>query len=173
MRAKWHGRPYHDISTRKWLITFETEEAPDVFDKTRDKDLTLEVKPYREKRSLDANAYCWVLCTEIAKAIKSSKDEVYVQAINDYAPLDRRDDGGLVTVTMLSKIPVSLLGGHWKVLEERGKFTVYMRLKGSSEMNSSEMAHFLDGLVSDAKELGIETETPEQIERMKALWKAY
>ena len=74
---------------------------------------------------------------------------------------------------MLKIIPVKLLGGHWKILDDtRGKFNVYMRLKGSSEMNSAEMSHFLDGLVSDAKELGIETDTPEQIERMKSLWKA-
>lgn len=173
MKAKWHGRPYHDIALGKWLITFETDESPDVFDKTRDKELTVEVKQYRNKRSLDANEYCWVLCTEIAKVINSSKDEVYEQAINDYAPLDRREDGGLVTVTMLKIIPVKLLGGHWKILDDtRGKFNVYMRLKGSSEMNSAEMSHFLDGLVSDAKELGIETDTPEQIERMKSLWKA-
>ena len=173
MKARWHGRPYHDVALGKWLITFETDETPDVFDKTRDKELTVDVKQYRNKRSLDANEYCWVLCTEIAKAINSSKDEVYEQAINDYAPLDRREDGGLVTVTMLKIIPVKLLGGHWKILDDtRGKFNVYMRLKGSSEMNSAEMSHFLDGLVSDAKELGIETDTPEQIERMKSLWKA-
>ena len=45
-----------------------------------------------------------------------------------------------------------------------------MRLVGSSEMNSRQMAHFLDGVVSEAKELDIPTDTPAEIERMKMLW---
>jgi hypothetical protein len=39
-------------------------------------------------------------------------------------------------------------------------------------MDSSQMARLLDGVISEARELGITTETPDEIERMKALWKA-
>lgn len=45
------------------------------------KTLTVEVKVKRTTRSNNANSYCWALCTEIAKVIRSSKEEVYRQAI--------------------------------------------------------------------------------------------
>ena len=43
-------------------------------------------------------------------------------------------------------------------------------LKGSSRYDSAEMAHLLDGLISECKQLGIETATPEELERMKQLY---
>jgi hypothetical protein len=42
--------------------------------------------------------------------------------------------------------------------------------KGSSEFDSREMSIFLDGVVSEAKEMGIPTETPNEIARLKAMW---
>jgi hypothetical protein len=42
--------------------------------------------------------------------------------------------------------------------------------KGSSEFDTKEMSIFIDGIVSEAKELGIQTDTPDQIAKMKALW---
>ena len=37
-------------------------------------------------------------------------------------------------------------------------------------MDSKQMSELIDGTVSEADELGIETRTPDEIERMKALW---
>ena len=41
---------------------------------------------------------------------------------------------------------------------------------GSSVYNSKEMSVFIDEVIDRAKELGIDTRTPKEIERMKALW---
>lgn len=46
----------------------------------------------------------------------------------------------------------------------------YIKLKGSSKYDTKEMARLIDGTVEDAKELGIETLPPEDLERMKAAW---
>lgn len=43
-------------------------------------------------------------------------------------------------------------------------------IKGSSEYDTAEMAHFIDSIVEEAKELGIETSTPDELERMKQEW---
>ena len=43
-------------------------------------------------------------------------------------------------------------------------------IKGSSEYDSAEMAHFIDRIVEEAQELGIETATPDELERMKQEW---
>ena len=45
-------------------------------------------------------------------------------------------------------------------------YRTYMMLKGSSEYNTKEMSHLIDGLVSECKEMGIETLPPEELERM-------
>lgn len=76
MRAKWHGAPYHDIATKKWLISFETDETPEVFDRTKDKELRIEIKQSRQGRSLNANAYFHKLCDLISKVVNASAIKV-------------------------------------------------------------------------------------------------
>ena len=52
------------VGTQKQLITFLLEQ---------EKDKQFEIKEYKPKRSLTANAYCWVLCDKIAKEM--NKDQ--------------------------------------------------------------------------------------------------
>lgn len=42
-----------------------------------------EIKEHREKRSLDANAYCWVLLDKLAQATRIPKTEIYRKAIKE------------------------------------------------------------------------------------------
>ena len=67
-----------------------------------------------------------------------------------------------------------MIGGHWKRVKEfikDGKTWVsYLMIKGSSEYDTAEMSHFIDRIVEEAKELGIETATPDELERMKQEW---
>lgn len=133
-------------------------------------ELSVSFKRYRKKRSLDANAYCWVLCSRIAEKIGSSKDEVYEQMLQDYGCFSE-DGHGPVIATISSDRDASILDGHWKFYKGNGKFSSYLKIKGSSEYDSAEMSRFIDGIVYEAKELGISTETPDAIEHMKALWK--
>ena len=170
MRGRFATPPARTMNNT-WLLTLEVKETPTEYDQLKDDELRIEIKKYSKKRSLDANAYCWVLCTEMADKLKTSKDEVYEEMIQRYAPYDQ-DDDGYITVTMIERIPVSKLGGHWKLISKRDGFNIYMKLVGSSEMDTTQMAHFIDGIISEAKELGIQTETPEEIERIKSLWKA-
>lgn len=136
----------------------------------QDCELSVEIKKYHKKRSLDANAYLWVLCTKIAEKVNSSKEEVYEEMIQKYAPI-YKDDDGYVVVTLKASVDTSKIPGHWKLYKSNGAFNSYLMLKGSSEYDTSEMAHFIDMVVSDAKDLGIETLPPDDIERMKSLWR--
>ena len=60
-------------------ISFTTEKSIlKQFDNLKDdKELTVQVKEYKQKRSLSQNAYMWVLLDEIGKAINRSKEDVY------------------------------------------------------------------------------------------------
>lgn len=170
MKAKWHCQPYKDYGIKKWLLTFEVEDTPEIYDDTKDKELTLKISTYHKKRSLDANAYCWVLCTKLSEVLGTSKDEVYEEMLLRYGTMDEDDDGEPIVVSLLSRIPVEKLGGHWKYMSSSMQFNTYLKIKGSSEMNSKEMAKLIDGIVSECKDFGIETATPDELERMAQQW---
>jgi hypothetical protein len=135
----------------------------------QDREKVFEVKQHREKRSLNANAYAWALIGKIADAMRSSKDEIYLQMLKRY--------GQSQVVSVLSSIDVD---GYFKYYEEFGNsslngkdFTHYKIFKGSSEYDSREMAVLIDGIVSEAQELDIETLPPYEIERLKEMWEVH
>lgn len=60
----------------------------------------------------------------------------------------------------------------FKQEEEGGKlFNCYLVYKHSSDMDSKEMSRLIDGAIYEAKKLGLETDTPEQIARYKEEWR--
>lgn len=127
-----------------------------------DKDKKYEIKEYKEKRSLNSNAYAWKLITELGNVLRKSKEEVYLQMLKDY--------GQSEVISMLSSINPE---GYFKYYEKFGtgevngkEFTHYKIFKGSSEFNSKEMSIFIDGIVQDCKEVGIQTLDDKDIEEL-------
>lgn len=151
------------------IVTMEINErmsAIKLVDELHDQKLTIKIDKHREKRSLNANNYAWKLITEIGNATRQSKEEVYLKMLKDY--------GQSEIVSVLAHIP---FGQYVKYFEEAGESTLngklfkhYKVFKGSSEFDTKEMSIFIDGIVSEAQNLGINTDTPEQIARMKDLW---
>ena len=167
-----------DWNTGKYQITFVVNEpsAINQVDSMWGTKLSIEAKKYRAKRSLDANAYAWALMTKIAEATSSpgapiSKDDVYEDMLQHYGPF-YEDDDGYIVITVKSEVDMSKIQGHWKFYKrsDDGRFCSYLMIKGSSEYDTSEMARFIDGVIQEAKTQGIETATPDEIERMKATW---
>lgn len=159
-----------DFRTGKPTVNLEINEKSDfklMVDELKDcEKLTIEIKPYREKRSLNANAYAWKLIGEIADIVRASKEEVYIEMLKRY--------GQNEIFSVLSHIP---FGEYVKYFELAGEstlngkqFTHYKVYKGSSEFDTREMSILIDGIVSEAKNLGIQTETPNEIARLKAMW---
>ena len=132
----------------------------------QDREKIYEIKEHREKRSLTANAYAWSLIGKIADALRTSKDETYLSMLKRYGQSD--------LVSVVSSVDVK---GYFKYYEPiattmlQGKeFTHYRVYKGSSEYDSREMAVLIDGIISEAKELDIETLPPAEVERLKEMW---
>ena len=159
-----------DYKTNKPVLMLEVNERNDfeqIVDELKDKDkLSIEVKQYREHRSLNANAYAWSLIGQIADVVRAGKDEIYLMLLKRY--------GQSELISVLSHVPIR---NYVKYFEEAGEsklngknFTHYRVYKGSSEFDTREMSIFIDGVVSEAKDLGIQTETPNQIAEMKARW---
>lgn len=160
-----------DWKTGRVIISFELNEEPteEINKISQCEKLSIEVKKHRNKRSLDSNAYCWVLLQKIAETVGSDKWSVYLDCLQRYS---RAFSHVIVkpeavwrmkqlyrTCIDLGEIEVNGVTGH--------QLQVYY---GSSEFDSKEMSVFIDGIVSECKELGIETLPPHELERMKAEW---
>ncbi len=156
--------------SRKWEVTFEiNEDITASIDKIKDKLLNLTAKIHREKRSLDANAYAWALMQKIAEAIHTDKWAVYLMMLERYSPV--------FTHIIVRPEAVERVKGEWRTVKVLGPIQVNgssgIQLQcyfGSSTFDSKEMASFIDGIVSECKEMGIETLPPDEIERMRREW---
>lgn len=131
-----------------------------------------EVKEHKEKRSLDANAYCWVLLGKLQDKLNLPKEAIYratIQDIGSYTivpikneAVDRfceawsRNGLGWITDTLHSKLE---------------GFTNIIAYYGSSQYNKSEMSRLIDAIVQECKAQDIETLTPEQLSVLKEKWK--
>lgn len=139
----------------------------------KDIEYSVVIKRAVKKRSLNANAYMWVLLDKIAHhpEVLSTKDEVYEEIIQKDAPLFE-DENGYITITVKTEVDMTRIAGHWRRCgkSKDGKWISYIMTKGSSEFDTQEMSKFLDLVIEEAKRLGIQTETPEEIARMKEQW---
>ena len=130
----------------------------------------------RGKRSLNANNYHWSLCEQMAKVLKVSKYEVHNQLMIDYGT-DWLDESGNRSYVLMKDNDryLRMETTHYRPTDatEDRKGTIYrwfVLLLPSHLMSTKEMSDLIDGTISEAKELGIDTRTPDEIERMKALW---
>lgn len=174
-----------DWQTGKHSITFSLNEqsALGELEKIQDVEkLTVEAKQFREKRSLDANAYYWVVLSKIAEVLKVSKPFAHNYFLRKYG--QKEVIGGKIVYVVIPDeeeaeknvdeaesyhlYPTSQV----KEGKDGRMYRTYHLLRGSSDYNTQEMAVLIDGLVTEAKELGIETLPPDELERMKATWKA-
>ena len=130
--------------------------------------LTVTAKKYRKKRSLDANAYAWKLIRDIADRIGESKEKVYVNMLKLYGQ----------SAVYQTKAEVNV-DGYFKYYEFMGsrvsdnnvKLSYYRVFKGSGEYDTEEMATLIDGIILEARNLGIDTMTPAELAVLKSNWK--
>jgi len=139
----------------------------DSLKKLMDADIEADIKKYREKRSMSQNAYAWVLITQIAQCMTPpmNKEEVYAEMLKRYG------QGGIISVQK-DKASDVMRAFDYYVQKGEGevngkKFLHYMVYVGSSKYNTKEMATFISGIVEEAKDLGIETLTPDEIARLR------
>ena len=136
------------------------------------------IKRRSSRRTLNANNYHWLLCEQMAKILKTSKYEVHNQMLMHYGTdwLDNEDKRSYVLMKDDDRY-LRLETTHYRPTDatEDRKGTMYrwfVLLLPSHLMDTAQMSALIDGTVSEAKELGIDTRTPDEIERMKQLWGA-
>lgn len=157
-----------DYATKKPKLTFLINNSINSLEEIENVDLLdIEAKKHRNKRRLNANNYAWEIITQIGNILSKSKEEIYLEMLKRY--------GQSQMISVYADIDVSRF---LKYYEEAGEsilnnklFKHYKVYTGTSEYDTKEMSIFIDGVVQEAQELGIVTDTPEQIARYKEAWR--
>jgi hypothetical protein len=146
----------------------------EVLSELKQGDVTVGIKRFHKKRSLDANAYAWALMDKIAAAIDLPKTDLYRQYI--------RNVGGASEIICAPQKAVEKICRDWEAGEGRiGWQTEVFPSKidgcsniilyeGSSVFDSAQMRRLLELIQEDCRSLGIETDTPEEIEQRLERW---
>jgi hypothetical protein len=132
-----------------------------------------ELKRFRLKRSLDSNAYFWLLCGKLAAVIKQPSNEIYrgyIKNIGDnFEVIPVRADA----VNKLISVWESKGLGFVADIIGESKISGYVNVRifyGSSTYNTDQMSRLIELLVFDCQEQGIQTKTPAELERMNLEW---
>lgn len=141
----------------------------------RDK-LSISIKKDVKRRSLDANAYFHVLVGKIADSLRISKIRCKNILICRYGQQDFNTEGKPIVLkanidvsSMLEQETLHCLPCGEKI-ENGTVINFYKVYRGSHTYNTEEMSILIDGTVSEAKELGIDTMSPRELQEMKERW---
>ena len=156
----------------------------------------VEVKKQTKKRSLSANAYFHVLSDKIADAMGVSKAYAKNFLLGRYGQREYAENGNYITIKVREDAKVDLMeredihtfliGFERETVsnqdlpeydpylpEEYIDYDVYVIIRGSHTYDTREMSVLINGAISEAKILGIETLTPQELERMEGYAKHY
>ncbi len=176
MRGKLRDLTMNRDGTQNVTVTVQADFR-DTFDKLADKDLDIEIKQHREKRSKSANAYFHVLVNKIAGELNEADETVKTRLVIEYGTVARDEDGMVIGFKLPASVNVSKIYPYTRRFDQRtenGKlFNCYLVLKATHDMDSKEMARLIDGAIEEAKELGIETDTPETLAKYQQEWAQY
>jgi hypothetical protein len=136
--------------------------------------LTVKLSKFKQKRSLDANAYCWVLISKIAEKTKIPKDEVYRNAI--------RGIGGNYDVVCIQDKAVESLCSAWErngigwmtdtMPSKIEGCTNVMLYYGSSTYDCYQMKRLTENIIQDCIALNIDTKSQAEIDSLLSHWGA-
>ena len=136
---------------------------------TQDNEKTFEIQEHKEKRSLNANALLWKCLGEMATSLRTDKWDVYLEMLKRY---------GTFTYICVKPKAVEAVKRQWREVEEIGHIDIngqdsvqMLCYYGSSTMNTKEFSTLLDGVISEMKEMGIETPEQKDLDRAIENWR--
>lgn len=170
MRAKIIDFLY--ITPQRQRLTIDVyDDFSGTYDKVKDSEIDLTVKKKSKKRSLDANAYMWVLLDRLATATGIPVKDLYFDGLKNV--------GGNVEFYCGKSEAIERMCALWEAQGTTGwgwPYERYIHSKqgyenvklfyGSSTFDKPTMSRMIDNLVQDCKACGVETMTPEELESL-------
>lgn len=167
-----------DFESNEYEISFRTRDTNIIneYEKLKnEQQISVEAKKYRRKRSLDANAYCWVLCDKIAKELSKdgtivTKEKVYQDAIlqiGTFEPMIAEEKSFNNFKRIWEK---QGLGFLVQEVTRKDKCVKVLCYYGSSTYDTKEMSSLIEIIVELAKSLNVETKTKQELESLLKSW---
>lgn len=162
-----------DFKTMKPKITLllDNNEIESI-DELRDLKLNIELKKWYQKRSLDANAYAWVLLGKLQEALEVPKEIIYkdlIRYVGDYEVIPIKNEA-----VEKFKNAWSRNGLGWVTETTKSKlegFTNVIAYYGSSSYDTKQMARLIDLIIQECKQQNIEVMTEEEVNSLLESWK--
>lgn len=161
----------YNTSKPKISLLLDTNNKDVIEELKNENKLNIELKKYNKSRSLDSNAYAWVLLGELQEVLNIPKEEIYkdlIKHIGSYEVVPIKNEAvekfcsawsnngiGWVTETTKSKLE---------------GFTNVLAYYGSSIYSVSEMSRLIDLIVQECKQLGIETKPKAELDSLLLEW---
>lgn len=143
----------------------------------QDNDKEFEIKEHRRHRTLSQNSYYWTLATQIAHKLNVSTAEVHNRLLEDYGQREIIEGHAVLTplpdTEETQKKVYRMQTLHLKKTSQVSTgndgvtYRTYVLMRGSHSYNTVEMTQLLNGCIQEAKNMGIETLTPMQLEQMR------
>ena len=142
-------------------------------------DVDVTIVKHRNKRSIDANNYYYLLAGKIAQNVNLSLAEYHNRTLAELgiAWLDENGDRTLVLMRDDNRWMHTIPGeNHFAptsktMTDKHGDvWRWFYLLKPTRQMDTKEMSSLIDYVVQDAKNLGIETLADREIERIINEW---
>ncbi len=168
MKGKLVAYMYNGIK-KKTVVELQLDgNQCEQLEKLQDKDINADFKIFREKRSLSANAYAWVLINKLADAMEQPDIDIYRQHIKEmgvYRDVEIDADAENTLIHAWKQMGLGWFAERVDYGKTENK--VILRLwYGSSVYNSKQMSRFINGIVQDCKALSIETLPQAEIDRL-------
>lgn len=162
-----------DYKTNKAKISLllDTKQLNILEELKNDGKLNMVLKKHRKKRSLDSNAYAWVLLGELQNVLNIPKEEIYkdlIKSIGSYEIIPVKNEAVEKFRQAWSKN-----GLGWVTETTKSKlegFTNVVTYYGSSTYNTKEMTRLIDLIVEECQQFGIETKPQEEIDSLLKEW---
>lgn len=155
----------------KILLVLNERECISSLEELKEDKLSVEIKKYRNKRSLDANAYMWVLISKLEEKVNIPKDIIYKDAIKNigvYEVIPVKNEAVNRFIEAWTKN-----GLGWVCETTKSKLEGYTNILayyGSSTYNTAEMSRLIDLIVQECKQLNIETMSQSELDSLIESW---
>lgn len=155
----------------KILLVLNERECLSSLEELKEDKLSIEIKKHKNRRSLDANAYMWVLISKIEEKMNISKDVIYKDAIRNIGVYEVIPVKNEAVDRFIEAWTKNGLG--WVCETTKSKlegYTNVLAYYGSSTYDTAEMSRLIDSIVQECKQLDIEVMPKAELDSLIESW---
>lgn len=149
----------------KTTVTLELDAGDiETLNQLNSEKLSIEIKKYRKKRTLDENALFHVLVNKLARHYSMSDEEMKIRMNLDYGTIARDENGKAIGCKVPANTDMKAFYKYAKwYKKDADGCDCYLFYKETHTLDTKEMANLIDGVIQECKVAGIETMQEEEL----------